>query len=343
MRFLSIDYVIPGSRLAKSLYGSQGMVLLREQNELTEGILNRLKTLGYTGVYIEDEMSDGIFVEDVVDERLRLETASRLESIINKNGNIAEMQPFISEIIDSIIVNKDVVINMNRLLGHHEYTYLHCVNVAILSVSIGVKLKLKREILIQLGTAGVLHDIGKKYTPLEILNKKGKLTDEEYEIIQRHPEQGYEMLANAFELSSAAKVGILQHHERCNGTGYPRGLKRSEITMFGRIVAVADTYDAMTTERSYHAASSPSETVEFLMGDGNQLYDFEIIEYFIKCIAVYPVGNCVELSDGTKAIVLQNYQDCVLRPLLRNIENKFIIDLKNDKNYLNVCISKTLM
>ena len=342
MRFVAIDQVIPGLRLAKTLYGAKGEILLRENFELTEGNLFRLIELGFTGLYIEDEISEGILIEDVVEEQVRLVAAARLEMIINKNGNIADMQPMISEIVDSIIANSDVVINMNKLRGHHEYTYLHCVNVGILAVSIGVKLKFKRERLIHLGTAGMLHDIGKKYIPEEILDKKGKLTDEEYKIIQQHPETGYKMLTDTRELSSISKVGVLQHHERYDGSGYPKGLKGCKITIFGRIIAVVDTYDAMTSDRAYRIAYSPAETMEYLMGAGNQLYDLQVIEKFTRCIAVYPVGTCAELSDGTKVIILQNYPDCVLRPLVRNIENKVIIDLKNDVNYLNICISKAI-
>ncbi len=343
MRFLTIDKVVPGTRLAKPLYGAHGVILLRENVVLSEAILSRLKLNGYAGLYIEDEISEGIFINDVVDEGLRLKTASRLEYIVNQNGNLEEMKSLIAEIVDGIIASGDVEINMNHLWGHHEYTYLHCVNVGILAVSIGIKLNLNRDNLIYLGTAGILHDIGKKYIPIEILDKQGKLSNEEYDLIKRHPVQGFEILVDAMELSSVTRVGVLEHHERYDGSGYPRGLKGDQITIFGRILAVADTYDAMTSDRAYRNAFSASETVEYLMGTGDQLYDSNIIDVFIKCVTVYPVGTCVELSDGTQGIVLKNYSDCVLRPMVRNINTKEIIDLKNDSKYLNLCISKIIV
>lgn len=343
MRFLTIDKVVPGTRLAKPLYGAHGVILLRENVVLSEAILSRLKLNGYAGLYIEDEISEGIFINDVVDEGLRLKTASRLEYIVNQNGNLEEMKSLIADIVDGIIASGDVEINMNHLWGHHEYTYLHCVNVGILAVSIGIKLNLNRDNLIYLGTAGILHDIGKKYIPIEILDKQGKLSNEEYDLIKRHPVQGFEILVDAMELSSVTRVGVLEHHERYDGSGYPRGLKGDQITIFGRILAVADTYDAMTSDRAYRNAFSASETVEYLMGTGDQLYDSNIIDVFIKCVTVYPVGTCVELSDGTQGIVLKNYSDCVLRPMVRNINTKEIIDLKNDSKYLNLCISKILV
>ncbi len=343
MRFLSINHVLPGSKLAKPLYGNQGVILLRENVELTESILQRLKGLGYTGIYVEDEISEGIEIQDIVDESLRLKTAARLEEIVNNNGNIAEMTPMIKDIVENIIENKDLEVNMNHLWGHHEYTYLHCVNVGILSVCIGIKLNLMKDELIYLGAAGILHDIGKKLIPAELLDKQGKLTEDEFAELRKHPEYGYEILAKAYEISSLTKVGVLEHHERYDGSGYPRGLRGEEITIFGRIIAVADTYDAMTSDRAYRNAFAPSETVEYLMGTGNQLYDAAIIDAFVRCVTVYPLGTCVELSDGTQGIIIQNHQDCVLRPVVRNINTKKIIDLKNDKEYYHICISKLVL
>jgi HD-GYP domain-containing protein (c-di-GMP phosphodiesterase class II) len=276
MRFLSINQLEPGTRLAKPLYGVGGSILLRENFELTEAIICRLKGLGYNGVYIDDEISEGIIIEDVVEETLRIEAADRLEDIFNNNGNIEKMQPLVSEVVDNILENKDVVININRLRGHHKYTYLHSVNVGILSVGIGVKLDYARNKLIELGMSGILHDLGKKFVPIEILDKNGPLTHEEFDIIKQHPKQGFDMLSNAYDLSSITKVGVLQHHERFDGSGYPRGLKAEEISPFGRILAVTDTYDAMTSDRAYHEASMPSEVIEYLLGDGNQRYDLRV-------------------------------------------------------------------
>jgi len=185
----------------------------------------------------------------------------------------------------------------------------------------------------------MLHDVGKKYVPLGILDKKGKLTKEEFDVILTHPEKGYDMLSDCYDLSSTTRVGVLQHHERFDGSGYPKGLKGEDISSFGRILAVADTYDAMTSDRSYRKAFEASEVLEYLLGAGNTGYDYNIVDHFTKCIAVYPVGTCVALSDGTQCIVMHNYSDCILRPVVRNINNKQIIDLKNDPSYLDVCIN----
>lgn len=343
MRFLSINKVEPGALLAKPLYGNQGVILLRENVVLTENLLSRLKAMGYTGLYIEDEISEGIVIEDVVDEGLKLRTATRLEEIINGNGNIAEMLPMIQDIVSSIIGNKDVELTMRNLWGHHEYTYLHCVNVAILAVSVGIKMNLTAEDLTYLGTAGILHDIGKNKIPAWLLDKTGQLSEEEYGMLRKHPEYGYDMLTSSQELTSVTRAGVLQHHERYDGSGYPRGLKGKEITLYARILAVADTYDAMTSDRAYREAYAPSEAVEYLMGNGDQLYDNLVIDAFVKCVTIYPLGSCVELNNGVRAVVVKNYADCVLRPLIRVIESKEMIDLKNDTRFLNLCITKIVI
>lgn len=343
MRFLSIEHVKPGTKLAKPLYGNQGIVILHENAILTESILLKLKGLGYTGIYVEDEVSEGIVIQDIVDEGLRFSAAARLEEIINSNGNIAEMAPYISGIVDNIIKNKDIEINMQQLWEHHEYTYLHCINVGILSVCIGIKLGLLYDELSYLGAAGILHDIGKFKIPRELLNKEGNLTEEEYALIQKHPEYGYEILSKARNINNLTRAGVLEHHERYDGSGYPKGLKGDEITIFGRIIAVADTYDAMTTNRSYREAFEPSDALEYLMSTGNILYDAEIIDAFIQCLTIYPVGTCVELSDGTQGIVMKNYADCALRPVVRNIKTKEIIDLKNSREYSDVAIKQLII
>ena len=336
MRFLSIEKVIPGTKLAKPIYGAHGLVLVRENFELTDGIICRLKELGYPGVYIEDEISEDIVFNDVINDKIRLETAFRLEEMLRNNESLDKITPFVSEIVECIIENQDVVINLNKLCGHHEYTFIHSVNVGILSVCIGVKMDYNRKELIELGTSGILHDIGKKYVSLEILDKEEKLTKEEFDEILKHPENGYAMLSDCYDISSTSKVGVLQHHERFDGSGYPRGLKGKKISTFGRILAVTDTYDAMTSDRK---AFEPSEALEYLLGAGSIRYDYNMVNNFTKCIAVYPVGTCVTLSDGTEGIVMHNYSDCILRPVVRIIQNKQIIDLKNDSSYLNVCIT----
>ncbi|HKL98827.1 MAG TPA: HD-GYP domain-containing protein [Mobilitalea sp.] len=340
MRYLPIDKVILGTYLARPIYNSNGTILLTEKFQLSESVISRLKSLGYTGLYIEDEISKGIDIIEVVEEKMRLEATCQLETIVKNNGNLIDILPAISNIVESILDNKDVLIQMKQLQDFHDYTYSHCVNVGILAVSIGVKYNFTKDELFKLGVSGVLHDIGKQSIPLEILDKPASLSEAEYEVIKGHPVNGYNMLKDILEFSSLTKAGVLQHHERCDGSGYPRGLKDKDINIFAKIIAIADTYDAMTSNRSYRAAYSPVEAYEYLLGDGGNRFDLNIVRLFMQCFAVYPVGTCVELSDGTNAIVIQNYSDNPLRPLLRNIITNDTIDLNNDMDFLSLCIRK---
>jgi len=339
MRYVSIENVTEGMYLAKPIYNSQGSILLGKNFQLTNIYLKKLKELGFVGLYIEDEISKDVFIEDVVSDQLRMDTVTKLERIVEDTGNFEELTPFLSGIIDNIIENKDVLLQINKLFSYHNYTYIHCVNVGILSICMGVRLDYNREKLLKLGMAGILHDIGKNQIPLEILDKPGKLTEEEFDLIKMHPVYGYTMLKGSIELSSITKIGILQHHERCDGSGYPKGLRNEEISDFGKIIAIADTYDALTSDRSYRPAYTPWEAYEYLIGDGGVHYDFGMLTIFSKCIAVFPVGTCVELSDGTKAIVLENNPDNPLRPVLRNLENNTVMDLKNIKKHHALCIA----
>ncbi|NLZ82775.1 MAG: HD-GYP domain-containing protein [Clostridiales bacterium] len=340
MRYVAIENVAEGTYLAKPIYNAHGTILLSEHFQLTDVYLKKLKELGFLGLYIEDDISKDIVIEEVVSEKLRIDTVVKLENIIENTGDFEELGSCLSEIVDNIIENKNLLLQVNKLFNYHSYTYVHCVNVGILSVCMGVKLDFDREKLLKLGMSGILHDIGKNNIPLEILDKPGKLTKEEFDLIKMHPVYGYTMLKGIIELSSVTKMGILQHHERCDGSGYPKGLKNEDISEFGKIIAIADTYDALTSDRSYRPAYTPWEAYEFLLGDGGIHYDFDILKVFNKCIAVFTVGTCVELSDGTRAIVLKNNPSNPLRPVLRNLENNIIIDLVNDKNHFALCITK---
>lgn len=341
MRYVAIENVTEGTYLAKPIYNDQGSILLSENFRLTNVYLKKLKELGFLGLYIEDEISKDIVIEEVISDKLRIDTVARLKSIVENTGNFEELTPCLSGIVDNIIENKDVLLHINRLNNYHNYTYIHCVNVGILSVCMGVRLDYDKEKLMKLGMSGILHDIGKNDIPLEILDKPGKLTRDEYEIIKMHPVYGYTMLKGIIELSSITKIGILHHHERCDGSGYPEGLMGDDISEFGKIIAIADTYDALTSDRSYRPAHTPWESYEYLVGDGGIHYDLDMVNVFTKCVAVFPVGACVELNDGTRGIVFENNSDNPLRPIVRNVMNNEIIDLNNDKHYSS-CVTKLL-
>ncbi len=343
MRYVDMDKIIPvGCYLARPVCNDNGAVLMRQGGEITENLLNRLAKQNYVGLYIEDEISKGIEIEDVVDESLRLQASDALKECLKKKLDFGRLSPIISNIIDSVISNRDKLIQVNHLQNYNEYLYAHSVNVAILSIRIGLEFGLNMEKLSQLAMAGILHDIGKNMVSPEIVNKVGKLTPEEFLEMKKHPIFSYEMTKDSPRIASVSRVAILDHHERRDGSGYPRALSGDNISLFGKILGVTDTYDAMTTDRVYRGAYSVADVTEFFMANSNVLFDFDLIKAFTRCIAVYPTGSIVELSTGQRAIIVKNYNDCILRPYIRLLDDMTEIDLKDDSKYLGVSIMKVI-
>jgi len=225
-----------------------------------------------------------------------------------------------------------------------DYTFYHSLNVAVLSLVLGVALKYNKEELYKLGLAALLHDIGKVFIPKDILNKKGKLTDEEFEIIKTHSDKGFEYLKNTYNVPITTYMGVRLHHEKYNGGGYPLGKKGEEIYVYARIIAIADVYDALTSDRVYRKAMTPSEAMEYIMGNSGIMFDPNLVELFIRKVAPYPVGTSVQLSDGRVGIVVENYENFCLRPKIKIIKEKdkniepYLIELRN-KETMHITIT----
>lgn len=250
----------------------------------------------------------------------------------------------VQDIIEQIIENKGITVNMIDLKTYDDYTYYHSVNVGVLSLVLGVALGRNRPTLYKLGVGALLHDIGKMFIDKDIIDKPDSLTPEEYEEVKKHPTLGYEYLVNSnLDLPISGLIGILQHHERNDGSGYPDGLCGKEIHEFGRIIAIADVFDAMTSDRPYRPGMMPSEVMEYLMGGAGTLFDPELVYLFTRKVAAFPLGTCVLLSNGLTAIVVKNYEDCCLRPKVKIIRSDdahpLYFDLKNDRNLANLTIT----
>lgn len=352
MRFVSINGIREGMILAKDIVGKNGELLLKKGAILHSSYINRIKSLGYNGLYIVDELSSDIEIKTVIDENLRLKTVNTVKNaFINiENSGVISKQTFesmdnlISNIVDEIIANNDIMVNMIDLKTFDDYTFYHSVNVAVLSVLVGCSFNFNRQQLKNLGLSATLHDIGKVFIPKEILNKKDKLTEYEYNIVKTHPVEGYNHVKENCRVPPVTYVGILQHHERFDGSGYPMSLKGKKISLFGRIISVADVFDALTSNRPYRKAMSPSEAIEFIMGGGGTYFDPDVIIPFTEKIAPYPVGTSVRLSNGCVAIVVKNYRDCPVRPVIKVIKEgnemvkPYFLDLKNDKNTIDITI-----
>lgn len=344
--------------VGRPLRGRNGEVLLAAGMTLKESFIESIKRLRYSGLYIQDEFSEDIEVEDIISEDLRANAATavrRLESDMlsgSARGCDSHMEAFagfVDAIIGSVLSNKDTVVNLVDLKIFDQYTYQHSVNVCVLSEVIGVAMGLDQAQLFNLGMASILHDIGKFFIDKNILNKPGRLNNEEFDVIKKHPELGCDYLRQNFHYSSGINVGVLQHHERYNGTGYPHARAGDSIHIFARIIAVADVYDAITSLRPYHQPILPSEGHEYIMGNSGQHFDPEVAGVFIRRVAPFPVGMEVQLSNGLRGIVFENYPEFMSRPKIKLLPvagdkppKVEFVNLRDDPSMLNVTITKVL-
>ena len=217
--------------------------------------------------------------------------------------------------------------------GRMQTIESHCINVAAYCFNIGKQIGLANVSYI----AGLLHDVGKAKIPNEILNKPGKLTDEEFEIIKNHSLYGFEILKEKNCFSPLILDGVLHHHEKMNGTGYPDCLKEEQISLFAKILSVADIYDALVTKRPYKGPISGRQALEMVLALGEEL-DNKVIQSFVESVILYPVDSIVELSNGEMAKVVENNKRYPMRPKVVEIQTGKIYDLCNDHRYNNIVV-----
>lgn len=334
MRYINIEHAEPGMVLARTIYNENNCVLLSQNSVLTKEYIVRLTIRGYQGVYIEDEISEGIEIEEVIPQELRNRDVEAV-----KSGDIDALHNIAKSIVEEIInKNTEICLEVVDLRTYDDYTYKHSVNVAVISTIIGAYMDFNCESLNELCFAAMLHDLGKIKIDPAIINKPGRLTMEEYRIVQKHPKYSYDILWDNWSVSSRTRQGVLHHHENEDGTGYPGRLAGDEIPLYAKIIHVADVYDALTSKRPYKKPYALSEALEYLMGGSNVLFDSTVVNAFLKAVPVYPKGMQIELTNGEKAIVVKNTIN-PLRPIIRLFDSKQYINLNTDLSYLGVTIS----
>ena len=233
---------------------------------------------------------------------------------MGKNIESEGVKLVVNHMIDSIFRNRDALSSLTRIKGYDEYTFIHSINVCILCLTMGRHMNFSREQLETFGTGALLHDVGKMKVPHEILNKPGKVTDEERLEINKHPLYSLEILEKSSGIPDESKQIALQHHERCNGQGYPYGLKGEEIFRFSQIAAIADVYDAMTTDRVYKKAAPPHVAIKEIYRDARKDFNTAMVERFVQCVGIYPVGTLVLLDTDEVGIVAAINPEKLLRP-----------------------------
>lgn len=272
-----------------------------DKDLFTENLINARKSRDKTRAYIDDMLAEA------------------------KMGKITDTQKakvLVAELANNIIENLDASMWLTQLKSRDEYTAIHSLNVCVLSLTFGRSLGIEGKQLNELGLGALLHDIGKMQVPLEVLNKPGKLTTEEFEIMKSHSEKGYEILLNDETLSADVLSIVRSHHERINGKGYPDNLPEAGITYFTKIVSITDVYDAITSDRVYHNGMTPHEALKRLYEWMPDNFDTELIQAFIRTIGIYPVGSIVELKTGHIGLVVKLTESHRLKPVVMLIMNR---------------------
>ena len=212
----------------------------------------------------------------------------------------------VTDCVDSILRNPDALLWMAKIKHVDHYTMEHCLNVSVLAIAFGRHLRMDRQDLIRLGTGGLLHDVGKMKIPDEILNKPGRLTEEEFSVMKQHSELGKELLTKSQGSLNYAVDVAFNHHERMDGKGYPRGLFASELSEYARIVSIVDAFDAMTSNRCYERSRSTLDALKTIYRDRDKHFDEQYALEFIQLMGPYPPGTIVELVNGAVGIVLSS-------------------------------------
>lgn len=353
MIFLPTHQLVAGMIISRDIrlydYEDYTTVLLRKGEALTEGYIKRLLACGFAGAYVNDGVNDDVTIEGSINEELRMKAVAGIKQLyVNFKGTsdamVVKQIDSIGEITENLIhdisSNSQFMANIIDLKMYDDYTYHHSLSVAVLAIAMGITMGFDFNALYELGLCAILHDIGKLDIPLDIINKPAKLTTQEYEIIKLHPVYGANYFKGKNMIPLNTYDGILSHHEKYDGTGYPYGMAGTNIPLFGRMLIIADVYDALTSNRPYRRPNLPSEAIEYIMGGVGTFFEEELVKVFLKKVAPYPVGTCVRLSSGIIGVVVKNHESQPLRPVVRNIEDETLLyDLFNDSEMRSVVVT----
>lgn len=239
------------------------------------------------------------------------------EARMGKAIHVETVLPVVDDIAGSVRRNPGVLIALTRLRRQDNYTYLHSVSVCALMVALANQLGLDGDHVHEAGLAGLLHDIGKVHIPLELLNKKGTLSDEEFADLRRHPAKGHEMLQSGGGAGDAVLDVSLHHHERVDGTGYPHQLAGDAISVFARMAAVCDVYDATTSNRPYKAAWQPAHALRKMTEWSAGHFDTRVFHAFVRTVGIYPIGTLVRLKSERLGVVVDQSNGSLLTPRVK--------------------------
>jgi putative nucleotidyltransferase with HDIG domain len=235
---------------------------------------------------------------------------------LGRQLQLEKCEPVIEGILTSIFRKPDVLLPLLQVKSRDEYTFQHSVAASALAAAFGRTLNIPRDVIKELAIGGLLHDVGKAMLPDEVLKKPGRLTKAEYELVKEHVDFGMNVLTKSGGLSEIAFQGAAEHHERFDGSGYPRGLKGDEISLYGQMLAIVDVYDAITSLRAYHKPIPPTEALRNIFEWSTSQFNPTLVQAFIKGIGIYPAGSLVRTQSGRLGIVREGVPDKLLQPVV---------------------------
>lgn len=275
-----------------------------------------------------DEADHIKYIESLRKSRVTFDNTTRYvnqaldDARLGASIDTAKAKQLVSDLTDQVLSSSHALVWLTFLKNRDEYTANHCVNVCVLAISFGRCLGLGKEQLNQIGLGGLLHDLGKMKTPDEILNKPGKLSPEEYNVMKQHPELGFKLLKDEKGMSMEVLDIVLHHHERKNACGYPDELPEHKIPLLTQVVSIVDVYDAITSDRCYHDGISPYNALNNIYKWAEKDFNKELVENFIKCLGIYPIGSLVELDNGLVGVVISANKSTRLRPMIMLVLDK---------------------
>lgn len=360
-RYISSRMLQEGMVIDQSILDSTGRTLVARKTVLDDYIINSLRKLNITGVYIrEGEEEQEIETKNIspatlktieremkndrvkvtLSESVKERVATGMQFMFN-NPKDAEMMnaanSISGELMKAISQNDAIAVDISALKVSDEYTFKHSVDVASIAMIMAKQCNMSDKSVYRIGLAGLLHDLGKSEIPNEILNKPGRLTDEEFAVIKKHPIYGYNLIKDKTELSPEILLGVLQHHEKINGKGYPMGVTDNKLTPFARLLSIADIYDALVTERPYKKGFTPRDSVEMIMAMTGEL-DIKFIKVFMESVILYPVDSYVKLSNGELGKVVENVVGYPTRPKVVGLTTGKVYNLYEDTNCASIII-----
>lgn len=313
--------------IAKGKEG-EGCSLAEIENTLSEQLMaldddEELSPIKPTSKPFEEELSSA---SEVKSQARKLVGDVLADARLGKQVALGPVHDAVASMAESMFRNPDAILSLSLIKKRDEYTFMHSVNVGVFLMSFCRALEMDEATIIQVGVGGMLHDIGKMRTPENVLNKAGKLTDEEFLQMKAHVSFSHQILQQTPGISEISVFVGGQHHERYDGTGYPNGLKGDEINEFGQMGAIVDVYDAITSDRVYHKGNSPHVALKRMLDWSKSHFNLELYQKFVQCVGIYPIGTLVRLENNLLGVVIRSNPQSLLHPVI-----KVIIDAKSGK------------